>query len=148
MLPFAAIAAPILGVFAAALELRASSNLGATPVLGTTLGIVAFGLAVSLLALLFTRLLGLSLAEDCTSLLMPVVEAARCLSGRGRGRSTEDSDDEAALEKRVRAWTSPPWSRELDRLRTAAGLISWLLTAALIALVSHPGGLADQWLGG
>ncbi len=148
-LTYAAVAAPILGVLGAAAGLRASLGAGsASQYSETALGIVILGLSISLLALLFARLLGASLAQDCASLLAPVLEAARSVAGRGKPRKPAESVDEAAFEKRLLAWAGPPWSKELRRLRTAGAVVSWLVTAVLIVLVSLPGGFADQWLGG
>ena len=148
-LTYAAIAAPVLGVLAAAAELRVSlSTQGASPSSEAALGIFILGLTISLLALLFTRLLGASLAEDCAFLLAPVIEAARGLTRRKKSRADAESDGEAAFAKRVLVWTASPWSQELSRLRTAGAIVSWLVTAVLIVLVSLPGGFVDQWLGG
>ena len=143
-LGYGAVAAPILGALGVAVGLRASLSVGSTN-LSSQVGwaSVVLGLSISLLALLFSRLLGASLAQDCASLLAPVVEAARGLTGTKKIRTTEVSGDEAAFD----AWTNPPWSGELRRLRSAAAVVSWVLVVALIVFVSLPGGIVDQWLG-
>ncbi len=148
-LAYAAVTAPILGVLGAAARLRASSLSGssADTHLEAALTLVILGLSISLLALFLSRLIGAPLAQDCAYLLAPMVEAARGLNGRGKSRKAEVSDDKAAFEKRMLAWTSPPWSKELQRLRAASALVSWLVTAILIVFVNLPGGLTDQWFG-
>ncbi len=147
-LAFATIAAPILGVLGAAVTLRASlSPAGEFQYTGNGLTLIVLGLSISLIALVFSRLLGTSLARDCASFLAPVAEASYP-SGRTKARKAADGDSDAAFERRMQAWTSPPWSKELRRLRTASAAVSWLVIAALIFFVSLPKGLADQWFVG
>ena len=160
-LAWAVIAAPVLGLLGFILGARAVVH-GPSPGdpglpqlerllpdLGTALTSAALGLAVSLIAVLFSRLLSGPVAQDCARLLKPVVEAARAPVVRGRkGPADVGSIDSTTLEERELPWLGSPWSGELRRYRAAAALLSWIATAVLILLLSLPGGFADRWLSG
>lgn len=139
-LAYIAVTAPILGILGAAAGLQAFLSTGSPKThLEAALGVFILGLSISLLALFFTRLLGTSLAEDCASLLAPVFEAGRDLTGRGKSRGNPESD--AAAAKRLLVWAGSPWSDELRRLRALSAAASWLVTAVLLVLMRLPGGL-------
>ena len=96
---------------------------------------LGLGLAIPVIAMTFSQLLGRCVAEECAAMLAPVVEASRETISR---RSCRVEDRDGANEERMRAWMVPPWSGELRRYRWATALLSWIGVAGLILLIDLP----------
>lgn len=142
-LSFAATVAPILGLLGAVLGLApgfrgmtVADNQPLVPVLEAASVPLGLGLGISVVAMVFSRLLGRCIVEECAAILAPVVEASREPISR-IGYRVADRNEEACVE-RMQLWMAPPWSEELRRYRWATALVSWIATAGLILLIAHP----------